>query len=61
MTNKWKLLVNISEKYRQMYVCLCGKIAAQLDIASSILGRIERNEIKANKELIAKMATNYNQ
>jgi len=37
------------------------KIAAQLDIDSSILGRIERNERKANKELIAKMATIYNQ
>ena len=36
------------------------KIAAQLDIDPSILGRIERNERKANKELIAKMATIYN-
>ena len=37
------------------------KIAAQLDIDPSILGRIERNERKANKELIAKMATIYSQ
>jgi transcriptional regulator with XRE-family HTH domain len=37
------------------------KIAAQLDIDPSILGRIERNERKANKDLIAKIAIIFNQ
>jgi transcriptional regulator with XRE-family HTH domain len=36
------------------------KIATQLDIDPSILGRIERNERKANKDLIAKMAIIFN-
>ena len=35
------------------------KIAAQLDIDASLLGRIERDERKANKDLIAKIATYY--
>ena len=37
------------------------KIAAQLDIDSSLLGRIERNERQANKELIAGIAKIFNQ
>jgi transcriptional regulator with XRE-family HTH domain len=37
------------------------KIAAQLDIDSSLLGRIERNERRANKELIAGIAKIFNQ
>ena len=37
------------------------KIAAQLDIDSSLLGRIERNERYANKELIAEIAKIFNQ
>ena len=37
------------------------KIAAQLDIDSSLLGRIERNERPANKEIIAGIATIFNQ
>jgi len=37
------------------------KIAAQLDIDPSILGRIERNERKANKELITKIAVVFGQ
>jgi len=37
------------------------KIAAQLDIDSSLLGRIERNERHANKEIIARIAIIFNQ
>ena len=37
------------------------KIAAQLDIDSSLLGRIERNERHANKEIIAEIAKIFNQ
>ena len=37
------------------------KIAAQLDIDSSLLGRIERNERHANKEIIAGIANIFNQ
>jgi len=37
------------------------KIAAQLDIDSSLLGRIERNERHANKEIIANIAKIFNQ
>ncbi len=37
------------------------KIAAQLDIDASILGRIERNERKANKEIISGIAKIFNQ
>jgi len=36
------------------------KIAAQLDIDSSLLGRIERNERLANKEVIAGIAKIFN-
>lgn len=37
------------------------KIAAQLDIDSSLLGRIERNERYPNKECIAGIAKIFNQ
>ena len=37
------------------------KIAAQLDIDPSILGRIERDERKANKEFILGIAKIFNQ
>jgi transcriptional regulator with XRE-family HTH domain len=37
------------------------KIAGQLDIDPSILGRIERDERKANKEVIAGIARIFNQ
>lgn len=37
------------------------KIAAQLDIDSSLLGRIERDERQANKEMIAGIAKIFNQ
>ena len=37
------------------------KIAAQLDIDSSLLGRIERNERYANKEIIAGIAIIFKQ
>jgi transcriptional regulator with XRE-family HTH domain len=37
------------------------KIAAQLDIDSSLLGRIERNERQANKGVIAGIAKIFNQ
>ena len=37
------------------------KIAAQLDIDSSLLGRIERNERQANKDIIAGIAKIFNQ
>jgi transcriptional regulator with XRE-family HTH domain len=37
------------------------KIAAQLDIDSSLLGRIERDERHANKEIIAGIAKIFNQ
>jgi transcriptional regulator with XRE-family HTH domain len=37
------------------------KIAAQLDIDSSLLGRIERNERQANKDVIAGIARIFNQ
>jgi transcriptional regulator with XRE-family HTH domain len=37
------------------------KIAAQLDIDSSLLGRIERNERHANKEIIAEIAKIFDQ
>jgi transcriptional regulator with XRE-family HTH domain len=37
------------------------KIAAQLDIDSSLLGRIERNERHANKEIISGIAKIFNQ
>jgi transcriptional regulator with XRE-family HTH domain len=37
------------------------KIAAQLDIDSSLLGRIERNERHANKEIIVGIAKIFNQ
>jgi transcriptional regulator with XRE-family HTH domain len=37
------------------------KIAAQLDIDSSLLGRIERDERQPNKEIIARIATIFNQ
>lgn len=37
------------------------KIAAQLDIDASILGRIERNERKASKEVISGIAKIFNQ
>ena len=36
------------------------KIAAQLDIDSSLLGRIERNERLANKEVIAGITKIFN-
>ena len=37
------------------------KIAAQLDIDPSILGRIERDERKANKDFISGIAKIFNQ
>jgi transcriptional regulator with XRE-family HTH domain len=37
------------------------KIAAQLDIDSSLLGRIERNERQANKDVIAVIAKIFKQ
>lgn len=37
------------------------KIAAQLDIDSSLLGRIERNERNANKEIIIGIAKIFKQ
>ncbi|MDR1197720.1 MAG: helix-turn-helix domain-containing protein [Prevotellaceae bacterium] len=37
------------------------KIAAQLDIDSSLLGRIERNERQANKDIIVGIAQIFNQ
>jgi transcriptional regulator with XRE-family HTH domain len=37
------------------------KIAAQLDIDSSLLGRIERNERQPNKEFITGIANIFNQ
>jgi transcriptional regulator with XRE-family HTH domain len=37
------------------------KIAAQLDSDSSLLGRIERNERQANKNVIAGIARIFNQ
>jgi transcriptional regulator with XRE-family HTH domain len=37
------------------------KIAAQLDIDSSLLGRIERDERQPNKEIIAGIAKIFNQ
>jgi len=37
------------------------KIAAQLDIDPSILGRIERDERKANKEVISGIAKIFNE
>ena len=37
------------------------KIAAQLDIDPSILGRIERDERKANKDFISGVAKIFNQ
>ncbi len=43
----------------------CGlpirKIAAQLDIDPSLLGKIERNERRPNKELISKIAKIFDQ
>lgn len=37
------------------------KIAAELDIDSSLLGRIERDKRQANKEIIAGIARIFNQ
>jgi transcriptional regulator with XRE-family HTH domain len=65
LQNKKGLLMETFGEYIRQLRINAGlpirKIAAQLDIDSSLLGRIERDERQANKEVIASIAKIFNQ
>jgi transcriptional regulator with XRE-family HTH domain len=63
MKNKY-VMETFGEYIRQLRVeagLPIRKIAAQLDIDSSLLGRIERDERQPNKEIITSIAKIFNQ